>query len=62
MDLEHHEIVFFLQEEDKTKDLPYTIDIQTPLQIVWLLEFGHNGALSMDATFGTNVQRYYLFT
>jgi len=32
------------------------------LQIVWLLEFGHNGALSMDATFGTNVQRYYLFT
>jgi hypothetical protein len=34
--LEHHEIVFFLQEEVKTKDLPFTIGIQTPLQIVWL--------------------------
>jgi hypothetical protein len=60
--LEHHEIVFFLQKEDKTKDLPFTIGIQTPLQIVWLLEFGHNGSFSMDATFGTNVQRYHLFT
>jgi hypothetical protein len=60
--LEHHEIVFFLQEEDKTKDLSFTSGIQTPLQIIWLLEFGHNQALFMDATFGANVQRYYLFT
>jgi hypothetical protein len=60
--LEYHENVFFLQEKDKTKDLPFTIGIQTPLQIAWLLEFGHNGTLSMDGTFGTNVQRYHLFT
>jgi hypothetical protein len=38
--LEHHENVFFLQEENKTKDFPFTIGIQTPLQIGWLLEFG----------------------
>jgi hypothetical protein len=60
--LEHHENVFFLQEENKTKDLPFTIGIQTPLQIGWLLEFGHNGVLSMDVNFGTNVQRHHLFT
>ncbi len=30
--LEHHQNVF-LQEENKTKDLPFTIGIQTPLQI-----------------------------
>ncbi len=59
--LEHLENVFFLQEEDKMKDLPFTIDIQTPLQIAWLLEF-RCGALSMYATFGANVQRYHLFT
>ncbi len=45
----------FLQEKDKTKGLPFTIGIQTLLQIAWLLEFGHNGTLSMDVTFGTNV-------
>jgi hypothetical protein len=27
--LEHLENVFFLQEEDKMKDLPFTIGIQT---------------------------------
>ncbi len=53
---------FAKQEKNKTKYLPFTIGIQTLLQIVWLLEFRHNGALSMYATFGTNVQRYHLFT
>jgi len=52
--LEHHENVF-LQEENKTNNLPFTIGIQTPLQIGWLLEFGHNGILSMDTNYGTNV-------
>jgi hypothetical protein len=53
-----------LQNKKKTKQniLPFTIGIQKLLQIVWLLEFGHNGTLSMDATFGTNVQRYHFFT
>jgi hypothetical protein len=59
--LEHHANAF-LQQENKTKDLPFTIGIQTPLQIGWLLEFGHNGLLSMDANCATNVQRYHLFT
>jgi len=59
--LEHCQYVF-LQEENKTKDLFFTIGIQTPLQIGWLLEFGHNGVFSMDVNCGTNVQRHHLFT
>jgi hypothetical protein len=43
------------------KDLPFTIGIQTPLQIAKLLEFG-SGALSMYGTFGANMQRYHLCT
>jgi hypothetical protein len=58
---EHREYVF-LQEENKTKDLLFTIGIQTPLQIGWLLGFGHIGVFSMDANCGTNVQRHHLFT
>jgi hypothetical protein len=41
-------------------DIPFTIGIQTPIQVAWMLEFGHNRTLPMDATFGTNVQRYNL--
>jgi hypothetical protein len=53
---------FAKQEKNKTKYLPFTIGIQKLFQIVWMLESQHNGTLSMDATFGTNVQRYHLFT
>jgi hypothetical protein len=31
------------------------------MQVVWMLEFIHNGAFFMDPTLGTNVQRYHLF-
>jgi hypothetical protein len=27
-----------------------------------MLAYGHNGAISMDATFGTNDVKYHLFT
>ncbi len=54
--LQHLEDVFFLQdvsEINKTQVL-FTIGIQTPIQCESMLSYGHNGAISMDATFGTN--------
>jgi hypothetical protein len=27
-----------------------------------MLSYGHNGAISMDATFGTNDMKFHLFT
>jgi len=41
-------------------DIPFTLDIQTQMQVAWMLEFGHNRTFPVDATFGTNVQRYHL--
>ncbi len=54
--LQHLEDVLFLQdvgEINKTQVL-FTIRIQTPIQCESMLLYGHNGAISMDATFGTN--------
>jgi hypothetical protein len=42
--------------------IPFTIRIQTPTQLQAMLQFGHNGAIYVDATFGTNDMKYYLFT
>jgi hypothetical protein len=34
-----------------------------PLQLIYhMLSYGHNGAISMDATFGTNDMKFHLFT
>jgi len=56
--------VFFFQdvsEIDKTQ-VPFTISIQTPIQCESMLSYGHNGAISMDAKFGTNDMKFHLFT
>jgi len=42
--------------------IPFTIGIQTPTQFQAILQLNHNGAISMDATFGTNDVEYHLFT
>jgi hypothetical protein len=42
--------------------VPFTIRIQTPTQCESMLSHGHNGAISMDATFGTNDMKFHLFT
>ncbi len=42
--------------------VPFTINIQTPIQCESMLSYGHNGAISMDATFGTNDMKFHLFT
>jgi hypothetical protein len=42
--------------------VPFTIGIQTPMQLQALLQFGHNGLIYVDATFGINNVKYHLFT
>ena len=59
---EHPEDVFMWHEEDKVTDLPFILGIQTPWQKDLMLKHGHNGAIAMDATFGTNFPKYPLFS
>ncbi len=56
--------VFFLQDVSEINgiQIPFTIGIQTPTQCESMLSHGHNGAISMDATFGTNDIKFHLFT
>jgi hypothetical protein len=61
---QHLEDVFFFQnagEINKTQ-VPFTIGVRTPTQCESMLSYGHNGAISMDATFGTNDMKFHLFT
>jgi hypothetical protein len=62
--LQHLEDVFFFQDggEINETQVPFTIGIQTPTQCESMLSYGHNGAISMDATFGTNDMKFHLFT
>ncbi len=56
--------MFFLQdvnEMNKTQ-VPLTIGIQTPTQCESMLSYGHNDAIYMDSTFGTNDMKFHLFT
>jgi hypothetical protein len=61
---QHLEDVFFFQDvgEINGTQVPFTIGIQTPTQCESMLSYGHNGAISMDATFGTNDMKFHLFT
>jgi hypothetical protein len=62
--LQHPEDVLFLQDvgEINGTQVPFTIGIQTLIQCESMLSYGHNGANSMDATFGTNDMKFHLFT
>jgi hypothetical protein len=40
----------------------FTIKIQTPMQLQFMILCGHNGTISMDATFGTDDVKFRLFT
>ncbi len=55
--------MFFFQDvsEINKTQVPFTIGIQTPTQCESMLSYGHNGAISMDATFGTNDMKFHLF-
>ncbi len=56
--------MFFLQDVGEINGIqvPFTIGIQTLTQCESMLSYGHNGANSMDATFGTNDMKFHLFT
>jgi hypothetical protein len=62
--LQHLEDVFFSQDvgEINRTWIPFTISIQTPTQCESMLSYGHNGVISMDATFGTNDMKFHLFS
>jgi hypothetical protein len=56
--------VFFFQDvgEINGTQVPFTIRIRTPIQCESMLSYGCNGAISMDATFGTNDMKFHPFT
>jgi hypothetical protein len=56
--------VLFSQDvgEINGTQVPFTIGIQTPTQCEFMVSYGHNGVISMDATFGTNDMKLHLFT
>jgi hypothetical protein len=62
--LQHSEDVFFSQDVNEINgtQVPFTISIQTLIQCESMLSYGHNGAIFMDATFGTNDTKFHLFT
>jgi len=47
---------------NKWGHVSFTIGIQTPMQLQSMILCGHNGTISMDATFGTNDVKFHLFT
>jgi hypothetical protein len=62
--LHHSKLVFYLQKVDKVNgiEVPFTLNIETLTQCQFMLAYGHNRIISMDATFGTNDVKYHLFT
>jgi hypothetical protein len=60
----HLDYVFYFQDasEDNGIHVPFTIGIQTPSQLQTMVSLCDNGAISMDATFGTNDVKFHLFT
>jgi hypothetical protein len=61
---QHPKNVFFFQYVSEINEIqvPFTIGIQTPTQCDSMLSYGHNGAISMDVTIGTNDMKFHLFT
>ena len=61
-DLEHQNDVFICCKIYDIIDLSFILGIQTSWQKKMMLKHGHNRAIAMDATFGTNVSKYPLFS
>ncbi len=56
--------MFYFQNanEDNGIHVPFTIWIQTPSQLQAMVSLDDDGAISTDATFGTNDVKFHLFT
>jgi hypothetical protein len=54
--------VFYLQEVDEINGIQIPFTLSIPMQYQSMLAYGHNGAISKDATFGTNDVKYHLFS
>ncbi len=56
--------MFFFQDvgEINGTQVQFTIGIRTPTQCESMLSYGYNGAIFMDATFGTYDMKFHLFT
>jgi hypothetical protein len=56
--------VFYFQDASENNGIhvPFIIGIQTPSQLQAMVSLSDNGAISMDATFGTNDVKFHLFT
>jgi hypothetical protein len=59
----HLDDVFYFQDanEDNGIHVPFIIGIQTPSQLQATVSLGDNGAISINATFGTNDVKFHLF-
>jgi hypothetical protein len=57
-------MMFFILDASEANGIhvPFTIRIQTLMQLQAMFQFDHNGLIFMDATFGTNNVKYLLFT
>ena len=58
---ENHDSMFFYQKNSlldlnniNQEDIPFSLGIQTEWQQQMMGRFGHNSAIAIDATFGTN--------
>ncbi len=62
--MHNSEYVFYCQKPSEINGIqvPFTLGIQKLMQCHSKLAYDHNGAISMDATFGTNDVKYHLFT
>ncbi len=55
-------VLFPIANEINRIQVPFTIGVQTLTQYESVLSYGHNSAISMDATFGTNDMKFHFFT
>ncbi len=44
------------------QNMPFTLGIQTPWQREMMIEYGHQGGVVVDATFGTNEKKVIHYT
>ena len=60
--LENQDSVFFSQDRDDIVGYLFILGIQMQWQFEAILRWTNRGAISMDATFGTNHMKFHLFT